>query len=227
MESEQLFTSVSCKLKRRGIKGSPVRPPRPVECGSQSPTHPATRTWMGCRGTYGQTAAPSLHPASTRPCIMALREIRSNAPTPSTDRIVVVSFNSEQCPECVGHTLTSCPHLQSKLKRGGGLLHLISDLLGDGFCHDSAEDITDRNPANPTVQRSENRTPTRNRAVRLESFSRMGRRCSVVKPCPLLGCDSGQIGTHTPNGICCRSHNDGPFLAPVRHTDGLLALASD
>ena len=109
---------------------------------------------------------------------MALREIRSNAPTPSTDKIVVASFNSER-------VRSASPCFQSKLERSGGLIHLI---------YDSAEDITDHDPANPTVwfcqcsdapepqsfpstgrhmSRGE-QDPNRNKAVKLESFSRIG-----------------------------------------------------
>ena len=38
-------------------------PLRPVGCGSRPRTHPPTRTWMGFRRTFGETATPSLHRA--------------------------------------------------------------------------------------------------------------------------------------------------------------------
>ena len=72
---------------------------------------------------------------------MALRKIRSNAPTPPTDKIVVASFNSDNVRNVWGHTLTSRTCFQNKLERCSRLLHLISDLLNDGLC--SAEGITD------------------------------------------------------------------------------------
>ena len=96
------------RLKSNGIRGSPCSPPSPWRMSwviPQSSSHKCEDGWPQNWRTNGHNLSPCS--MAINPETMALREMRSKAPTPSIEHHGCVLVQTRQCLQRVGHGLSS------------------------------------------------------------------------------------------------------------------------